>query len=114
MRLPSLLAVLPYYLFFQARASPLNVTLPTPSNGTSAFADILDDQTEAFVNQVLSDWKSPGGIAIAFVRKDEEGNWVNVETKGYGIANLKGDNVTEQTNFNIGSNSKVGVARTSL
>ncbi|KAF8064240.1 beta-lactamase/transpeptidase-like protein [Lyophyllum atratum] len=68
---------------------------------------ILDDETEKFVNQILMDWKSPGGLSIAFVKKNEQGDWVNIETKGYGRANAAGAKVTENTLFNMASNSKL-------
>jgi CubicO group peptidase (beta-lactamase class C family) len=68
--------------------------------------NVLTEETDMFISQVLSDWNSPGGVAVAVVRKDERGIW-NVETKGYGKATLSGTKVTENTRFAIGSNSKV-------
>ncbi|KAG5646096.1 hypothetical protein DXG03_004335 [Asterophora parasitica] len=68
---------------------------------------ILDAETDAFINKVLADWKSPGGAAVAFVRKNDRGEWVDIEYKGYGKANPDGRNITENTTFNIGSNSKL-------
>jgi len=67
---------------------------------------ILNETTEAFITKVLKDWDSPGGVGIAIVRKDKEGQWF-VETKGYGVATAQGDRVDENTLFSIGSNSKV-------
>lgn len=67
---------------------------------------VLNAETDAFINQVLADWNSPGGAAVAVVRRDAQGGW-NVETKGYGVATLNGSKVTENTRFAIGSNSKV-------
>jgi hypothetical protein len=67
---------------------------------------ILNDAAEAFINQVLTDWNSPGGVAVAVVRRDGQGNW-NVETKGYGVATANGSKVTENTLFALASNSKV-------
>lgn len=97
----SLLSLLPYYLFFVGSAAgqtnTTNITVPA----------ILDAQTDAFINKVLLDWKSPGGVSIAFVKKNDQGQWVNIETKGYGRATYAGDKVTENTTFSIGSNSKV-------
>ncbi|RDB30019.1 hypothetical protein Hypma_013824 [Hypsizygus marmoreus] len=69
-------------------------------------ANVLTNETDAFINRVLADWNSPGGIAVAVVRKDDQGAW-NVETKGYGAATANGDKVTENTLFGIGSNSKL-------
>jgi CubicO group peptidase (beta-lactamase class C family) len=68
---------------------------------------VLNDETDSFINQVLADWNSVGGVGVAVVRKDEQGVW-NIETKGYGIATIDEKKVTEHTLFGIGSNSKVG------
>ncbi|KAG5643451.1 hypothetical protein DXG03_000924 [Asterophora parasitica] len=68
---------------------------------------ILDAETDAFINKVLADWKSPGGAAVAFVMKNDKNEWIDIEYKGYGKANPDGRNVTENTTFNIGSNSKL-------
>ncbi|KAF8884171.1 beta-lactamase/transpeptidase-like protein [Infundibulicybe gibba] len=67
---------------------------------------ILDAEMETFVNQVLTGWGSPGGVAIAVVRISSQGGW-NVETRGYGAAKADGTKVNERTLFSIGSNSKV-------
>lgn len=74
------------------------------SQGTSG--NVLTDETDAFINQLLTEWNTPGGVAVAVVRKDSKGIW-NVETKGYGLATASGAKVTENTRFSIGSNSKV-------
>ncbi|RDB29989.1 Gigasin-6 [Hypsizygus marmoreus] len=67
---------------------------------------VLNDKTDAFINQVLADWRSPGGVAVAVVRRDGLGAW-NIETRGYGKATINGTKVTEKTLFGIGSNSKL-------
>ncbi|KAF8879112.1 beta-lactamase/transpeptidase-like protein [Infundibulicybe gibba] len=67
---------------------------------------VLDTAMETFVNQILTEWGSPGGIAIAVVRRSSQGGW-NVETKGYGTAKADGTKVNEKTLFAIGSNSKL-------
>ena len=68
---------------------------------------VLNSNISAFINQLLTEYKSPGGIGVAVVSQDSRGTW-KVETKGYGIATLgDGSNVTENTLFAIGSNSKV-------
>lgn len=67
---------------------------------------ILDKATDAFINKMIKEWNSPGGISVAFVQQDKDGNWIT-ETKGYGIANGNGTKVTEHTYFNIASNTKV-------
>ena len=77
------------------------VAQQTPNN-------VLNSGIDTFINQILSDWNSPGGVGIAVVQRDSQSGTWNVETKGYGIANLNGSNVTENTLFPIGSNSKVG------
>ena len=69
---------------------------------------ILNANISAFIYQLLAEYESPGGIGVAVVSQDMSGTW-NVETKGYGVATLAdGSNVTENTLFPIGSNSKVG------
>ncbi|KAL4255394.1 hypothetical protein AB1N83_013511, partial [Pleurotus pulmonarius] len=67
---------------------------------------ILNADIDAFINDLLSDWHSPGGVSVAVVRKTGNDTW-NVETKGYGVAKADGTKVTEQTLFAIGSNSKL-------
>lgn len=67
---------------------------------------LLNEETDAFINQVLTEWNSTGGISVAVVRKNDQGAW-NVETKGYGRAKADGSKVTEKTLFGIASNSKV-------
>ncbi|KAG6844992.1 hypothetical protein H0H87_001935 [Tephrocybe sp. NHM501043] len=68
---------------------------------------VLNEMTDAFINDLLKGWNSPGGVAVAVVQKNEAGAW-NVETKGYGIATLaNASRVTENTLFAIGSNSKL-------
>lgn len=101
MLLQSLIKLVPCYLLYTSI-----VGLPQ-GLAQNTSATILDAETERFINQVLIDWKSPGGVAIAFVRKNEQGEWVNIETKGYGRANAAGANVTENTLFNMASNSKL-------
>lgn len=88
----------PFYLLY-GFAILLNVYAYFPSS-------ILTAETDTFINQVLVDWNSSGGAAVAVVRKNTEGNW-NIETKGYGIATFNGSRTTENTRFAIGSNSKV-------
>ncbi|KDQ24632.1 hypothetical protein PLEOSDRAFT_1047810 [Pleurotus ostreatus PC15] len=67
---------------------------------------ILNAEIDAFINGLLTDWNSPGGVSVAVVRKTGNDTW-NVETKGYGVAKADGTNVTAQTLFAIGSNSKL-------
>ncbi|KAF4596497.1 hypothetical protein EYR38_007884 [Pleurotus pulmonarius] len=67
---------------------------------------VLTPEVDAFINDLLSDWNSPGGVSVAVVRKAGNDTW-DVETKGYGVAKADGTNVTAQTLFAIGSNSKL-------
>ena len=67
---------------------------------------VLTNETDAFINHILADWNSPGGLGVAVVRKNDQGLW-KIETRGYGIATIDGEKVTEHTLFSIGSNSKV-------
>ncbi|KAF5375446.1 hypothetical protein D9615_007951 [Tricholomella constricta] len=101
MLLQSLVKLIPYYLLYISIAG-----LPQ-GLAQSTTEELLDDKTEAFVNQILVDWKSPGGLSIAFVKQNEQGDWVNIEAKGYGRATASGKNVTEKTLFNVASNSKL-------
>ncbi|KAG6827402.1 hypothetical protein H0H92_011930 [Tricholoma furcatifolium] len=68
--------------------------------------NVLNPETEAFIKYISDDWNSPGGIAVAVVRRDAEGSW-KVETKGYGPAAFDGRKMTENTRFGIASNSKL-------
>jgi CubicO group peptidase (beta-lactamase class C family) len=71
---------------------------------------VLNIGVDAFIDQLLTDWDSPGGVGVAVVRRDANTGAWNVETKGYGIARANGNKVTENTLFAIGSNTKVGDA----
>ncbi|KAG6840030.1 hypothetical protein C0991_009475 [Blastosporella zonata] len=96
MHISALLNLLPFYLICAPAAT-----------SAQGMQKVLNDVTDAFINDLLKGWNSPGGVAIAVVRKDEAGAW-NIETKGYGIATLAdGSPVTENTLFAIGSNSKL-------
>jgi len=98
MHSPFLFSALPY-LF-------LSIILPH-ALALGADGPVLNSNISAFINQLLTEYGSPGGIGVAVVGKTPSGTW-NVETKGYGIATLaNGNNVTENTLFAIGSNSKV-------
>jgi CubicO group peptidase (beta-lactamase class C family) len=62
---------------------------------------------DTFINGIIKDWNSAGGIAAAVVQGAGTPATWNVETKGYGISNAKGAAVDSDTLFSIGSNSKV-------
>ncbi|KAJ7494033.1 beta-lactamase/transpeptidase-like protein, partial [Mycena latifolia] len=67
---------------------------------------ILSPQIDAFINSILAEWKTPGGVGVAVVRTNAERGWL-VETKGYGVAKADGTAVTPDTIFSLGSNSKL-------
>ena len=96
---PPFLIVALLYLF-------LSFALP---HGSALAVDgpVLNSNISAFINQLLTEYESPGGIGVAVVSQGPSGTW-NVETQGYGVATLaNGSKVTENTLFAIGSNSKV-------
>ncbi|KAI3614262.1 beta-lactamase [Moniliophthora roreri] len=67
---------------------------------------VLTSQVDSFINGLLAEWGSPGGISVAVVSPHTDGTWV-VETKGYGTAKLSDNSsVTPDTLFPIASNSK--------
>ncbi|KAL0960873.1 hypothetical protein HGRIS_005888 [Hohenbuehelia grisea] len=74
-----------------------------PANAT---AQVLTPEVDAFIDGILSDWNTAGGAGVAVVRMDANGEW-QIETKGYGKAKADGSNVTADTLFSIGSNSKL-------
>ena len=104
MQLKALLSLVPFYV---AYASAAATAASKPS------AQILDAQTDAFIENMLKEWNSPGGISVSYVKKNEDGSW-QTEIKGYGVANGQGDKVNENTYFNIASNTKVSSTVTSL
>ncbi|KAK0186865.1 beta-lactamase/transpeptidase-like protein [Armillaria mellea] len=67
---------------------------------------LLSPDIDDFIEAVLADWKSPGGLGVAVVKQDNDVGW-EIETKGYGYATLGGSKVSEDTLFCIGSNSKL-------
>jgi CubicO group peptidase (beta-lactamase class C family) len=79
----------------------------------NSASEILTPQTDAFIQGLLREWGTPGGVSVAIVRMGSSGTW-QVETKGYGVAKLDGTNFTADTRLSIGSNSKVSVNRRTL
>ncbi|KAJ7912362.1 beta-lactamase/transpeptidase-like protein [Mycena leptocephala] len=67
---------------------------------------ILSPTIDTFINNLLAEWKTPGGVGVSVVRMNAEGGWL-VETKGYGVAKADGTSVTPDTIFSLGSNSKL-------
>ncbi|KAJ7908943.1 beta-lactamase/transpeptidase-like protein [Mycena leptocephala] len=55
----------------------------------STTTQILNAEVDSFINNILAEWNSPGGVAVAVVRMDGQGGWL-VETKGYGVAKADG------------------------
>ncbi|TFK69248.1 beta-lactamase/transpeptidase-like protein [Pluteus cervinus] len=81
---------------------------------------ILDKSISTFIYGVLSDWNSPGGVAVSVVREKEFGveavvgvdggvEW-DIEVEGYGNADANGTPVTGDSLFGIASNSKLFTA----
>jgi CubicO group peptidase (beta-lactamase class C family) len=99
MHLPRLFTLIPLCLLCSSSAV-LHV------RAQSSQGNILTDEVDSFIDQLLVDWTSPGGAAVAVVKLNEQGMW-NVETKGYGTATFNGTKVNANTRFSIGSNSKV-------
>jgi CubicO group peptidase (beta-lactamase class C family) len=71
-------------------------------------APILTSEIDTSIESILKGFKSPGGAAVAIVRRNEQGSW-DVETKGYGIAKSDGTKVTSENLFAIASNSKASL-----
>ncbi|KAJ7431232.1 beta-lactamase/transpeptidase-like protein [Mycena latifolia] len=87
-------------LFFFALTHLLSSAIAI-NNGT-----ILTSEIDTFIANILAEWNSPAGVAVAVVRQDGQGGWI-VETKGYGNAKADGTKVTDDTLFSIGSESKL-------
>ncbi|KAJ7487901.1 beta-lactamase/transpeptidase-like protein [Mycena latifolia] len=69
-------------------------------------APVLNARLDAAILDILHEYKTPGGVGVAVVRKTPEGTW-KLESKGYGNATVDGAKVTADTLFAIGSNSKL-------
>ncbi|KAK7042563.1 beta-lactamase class penicillin binding protein [Favolaschia claudopus] len=89
-------------------SDPLDQSQPQrPFQLSESSSDaILTDNVDAAIDSILQNFKTPGGVGVAVVRKKPDSEW-NVETKGYGLAKLDGTKITEETLFGIGSNSKL-------
>ena len=90
--------------------SALDLAAQIPLTGHSLQAWCPDDvltrpHIVSFINGILSEWNSPGGVSVALVQKSESG-W-KVETKGFGYAKPDKSPVTADSQFQIASNSKV-------
>ncbi|KAJ7766340.1 beta-lactamase/transpeptidase-like protein [Mycena maculata] len=74
---------------------------------TKKQTNLLNAEVDSAINSILKDFKSPGGVGVAVVRRHKDRSGWNVETKGYGNAKVDGTKVTSDTLFPIGSNSKL-------
>jgi hypothetical protein len=77
---------------------------------STATCSILDqEEFTTFVDDLLTEWNTPGGVSVAFVQKDASSSssrWT-VETAGFGNASRYGDRMTATSQLCIASNSKV-------
>ena len=98
-----------------AASTALGASLPLTGRAaqpsTAHERRVLDNGIDQFVLDTISEWNSPGGVAVAFVQQHENGEW-QVERQGYGRAKVDGSAVDEDTLFAIASNSKVSLALT--
>ncbi|KAF5373158.1 hypothetical protein D9758_001587 [Tetrapyrgos nigripes] len=100
-------ALLP--LAFLALPAVHSQSLGLPVKRQDAVRNVLDPDFDQFVQQILDDWNVSAGLGVAIVQKKADDTWL-IETKGYGIAKGDGSNVTEDTYFSIGSNTKTFTA----
>ncbi|KAJ7460091.1 beta-lactamase/transpeptidase-like protein [Mycena galericulata] len=90
-------------------AVPLSQELSQASQQPFSFSDgneALNAHVDSAILDILKEFKTPGGVGVAVVRKTDEGIW-KLESKGYGNATADGAKVTAETRFAIGSNSKL-------
>ncbi len=80
--------------------------LALPSAQKRDDGSLLTSEIDDFILSVLTEWGSPGGVAVAAVKMNEDATW-SVDTRGYGMARSDGSLVDSETMFAIGSNSKV-------
>lgn len=66
---------------------------------------ILSPDISSFIQNLLEEWNSAGGIAVSVVQLDNT-SWIS-ETKGFGYANERGELVDGDSQFCVASNSKV-------
>ncbi|KAI3606052.1 beta-lactamase class penicillin binding protein [Moniliophthora roreri] len=75
-------------------------------NSTST-SPILSPKIDIFIQDLMKEWGTPGGVSVAVVRLGSSEEW-QVETKGYGVAKLQdGTNFTADTLLSMCSNSKL-------
>ena len=85
-------------------AEPCGANLPlvlAPSRAVGIGAEVLDASFDDWLKNITSLWGMKG-LAIAVVRQHPDNTW-SVETKGYGVKNAAGDNVTEDVSTSSGA-----------
>jgi hypothetical protein len=95
-----LLAIAAVSLF----AEPCDANLPlvlAPPHAVRIGAKVLDASFDDWLENLTSLWGMKG-LAIAVVRQQPDNTW-SVETKGYGVKNAAGDNVTEDVSTSFGA-----------
>ncbi|EEB99911.1 hypothetical protein MPER_00282, partial [Moniliophthora perniciosa FA553] len=92
-------------MLFSLSASLFLLSSVVAQNSTST-SPVLSSEVDTFIQDLLKEWGTPGGVSVAVVRLGSSGSW-EVETKGYGVARVQdGLNFTADTVLSIGSNSK--------
>ena len=97
-----LLAVSAVSLF----AEPCSAELPSARvrprpRAVGIGAEVLDASFDDWLKNITSLWGMKG-LAITVVRQQPDNEW-SVETKGYGVKNAAGDNVTEDVRTSFGT-----------
>ncbi|KAF8189864.1 beta-lactamase/transpeptidase-like protein [Mycena galopus ATCC 62051] len=94
------------WVFVSAIAVSAQNTPQQPFSLPISNDTLLTPQLDSAISDILKECKTPGGVGVAVVRKTAQGTW-QLESKGYGNATGKGDKITADTLFGIGSNSKL-------
>ncbi|KAF8309917.1 beta-lactamase/transpeptidase-like protein [Clavulina sp. PMI_390] len=89
-------------------ATALATQIPLGTGNGYTSTGIRSKGFDQFVNTVLEDWGIQG-LSIAVVSKDSSGAWKR-EYKGWGASDRDGSPITQQTMFNIASNTKLFTA----
>ncbi|KAF8193266.1 beta-lactamase/transpeptidase-like protein [Mycena galopus ATCC 62051] len=89
-----------------AHATPTDLGQRQQPFSLSNEPPVFSERLDSAILDILEEFKTPGGVGVAVVRKTAQGTW-NLESKGYGNATLQGHKVTADTLFSIGSNSKL-------
>ncbi|KAF8193253.1 beta-lactamase/transpeptidase-like protein [Mycena galopus ATCC 62051] len=94
------------WVFVSAIAVSAQNTPQQPFSLPISNDTLLTPPLDSAISDILKECKTPGGVGVAVVRKTAQGTW-QLESKGYGNATGKGDKITADTLFRIGSNSKL-------